>query len=157
MSRVRTPPARAIGQGLVAGVAGTAAMTASSTLEMRLREREPSTVPARAAAKVLRLEIEDPEQLERLGVVVHWAYGTGWGAVRGLLGAAGLRGPAAAGALLAAVWGSDLVMLPALGVGVPPVWRWGATEVAIDALHHVVYATATSVAYELLDGVLSGR
>jgi choline dehydrogenase-like flavoprotein len=25
-------------------------------------------------------------------------------------------------------------------------------EIAIDALHHIVYATATGIAYELLDG-----
>jgi hypothetical protein len=42
-------------------------------------------------------------------------------------------------------------MLPALDIGVPPVWRWGAEEVAIDALHHLVYATATSLAYERLE------
>jgi hypothetical protein len=42
------------------------------------------------------------------------------------------------------------VVLPALDIGVPPVWRWGAEEVAIDAWHHIVYATATSVAYECL-------
>jgi hypothetical protein len=51
---------------------------------------------------------------------------------------------------LGSVWGTELVTLPALGV-VPPAWRWGAREVAIDAWHHLVYAGATSVAYELLD------
>jgi hypothetical protein len=33
-----------IGIGLVAGAVGTAAMTVSSTVEMRLRGREPSAV-----------------------------------------------------------------------------------------------------------------
>jgi hypothetical protein len=41
-------------------------------------------------------------------------------------------------------------MLPALGVA-PPFWRWRATEVAIDAFRHLVYAGATSIAYSLLD------
>ena len=36
-------------------------------------------------------------------------------------------------------------MLPALGVA-PPFWQWGAKEVAIDTFHHLVYASATSVA-----------
>jgi hypothetical protein len=40
-------------------------------------------------------------------------------------------------------------MLPALGVS-PPLWEWGATEIAIDAGHHVVYSVATSLAYEAL-------
>ena len=41
-------------------------------------------------------------------------------------------------------------MLPALGVA-PPFWQWGAREVAIDALHHLVYTSATGVAYSFLD------
>ncbi|MDP9188574.1 MAG: hypothetical protein M3O25_04925, partial [Actinomycetota bacterium] len=66
------------------------------------------------------------------------------------IGAAGLRGPAAAGAHFAAIWPSAMVTLPALGVA-PPPWKWGATELGIDALHHAVYVTATSVAYAALD------
>ena len=42
------------------------------------------------------------------------------------------------------------MMLPALGV-TPPLTEWGAKEVAIDALHHLVYAGATGVAYSLLE------
>jgi hypothetical protein len=61
-------------------------MTLSSTLEMKLREREGSTAPADAAAKVL---------------------------------------------------------------GIQP--KWGATELGVDAMHHLVYVTATSVAYAALD------
>jgi hypothetical protein len=74
-----------------------------------------------------------------------------WGGVRGLLAAAGLSGPAATAAHFGAVWGSEQVMLPALGV-TPPLTEWGMKEVAIDALHHLVYAGATGVAYSLLDG-----
>ncbi len=40
-------------------------------------------------------------------------------------------------------------MLPATGVA-PPPWKWGATELAVDAVHHLVYVTATSVAYAAL-------
>jgi hypothetical protein len=121
-------------------------MTASSTLEMKLRDREGSTAPADAAGKVLGIQPRDPEGEARFSNVVHWAYGTGWGAVRGLIGAAGLTGPKAAGAHFGAIWPGALVMLPALGVA-PPPWKWGATELGIDAMHHVVYVTATSVAY----------
>ena len=41
-------------------------------------------------------------------------------------------------------------MLPALEVA-PPFVFWGKEEVAIDLFHHLVYVTATAVAYELLD------
>jgi hypothetical protein len=48
--------ATTIGRGLVAGVAGTAAMTVSSTVEAKLRHRAFSTAPADAAAKVLGIK-----------------------------------------------------------------------------------------------------
>jgi hypothetical protein len=41
-------------------------------------------------------------------------------------------------------------MLPALKV-TPPLTEWGLKEVAIDVLHHLVYAGATGTAYSLLD------
>ena len=142
--------AAAVGKGLFAGAAGTVAMTASSTIEMKLRGRPPSTAPATAAAKVLGVEPKGQKQEARFSNIVHWGYGTSWGAVRGLIAAAGLRGPRAAGVHFGAVWGGEQVMLPALGVA-PPLWEWGVEEVAIDALHHLVYAGATSAAYALLD------
>ena len=124
-------------------------MTLSSTLEMKLREREGSTAPADAAAKVLGIQPRNPAGKARFSNVVHWAYGTGWGAARGVIGAAGLSGPAATGAHFAAIWPSALVMLPATGVA-PPPWKWGAAELGVDALHHLVYVTATSAAYTAL-------
>ncbi len=142
--------ASAFGKGVFAGVAGTAAMTVSSTLEMKLRGRAASSTPARAAAKVLGVEPVDEESEARFSNIVHWGYGTAWGGVRGLLSAAGLSEPAATVAHLGVVWGSEQVMLPALGV-TPPLTEWGAKEVAIDALHHLVYAGATGAAYSLLD------
>ncbi len=62
---------------------------------------------------------------------------------------AGLTGPPAAAAHFAAVWGSGLVMLPALGVA-PPVREWGAKALLTDACHHLVYAVATTAAYGFL-------
>jgi hypothetical protein len=91
----------------------------------------------------------EPVDEARFSNLVHWGYGTAWGGARGLIGAAGLSGPAATAAHLGAVWGSEQVMLPTLGV-TPPLTEWGAKEVAIDALHHLVYAGATGVAYSLL-------
>jgi hypothetical protein len=148
MAQLRAIPP-AIGCGLVAGLAGTAAMTVSSTVEMKARGRPSSSTPAEAAARVLGVEPRDDRARRRFAAIVHWSYGTGWGAVRGLLDAAGVRGARATVAHLGIVWGSELVMLPALGVA-PPPWRWGAVEIAIDLLHHGVYATATGLAYEAL-------
>jgi len=139
-----------VGKGLAAGLVGTAAMTVSSTLEAKLRKRQFSNAPAEAAEKVLGIEkFESPQAETRFSNLVHWGYGTGWGAVRGLLGSTPLPPKAATAAHGAAVWGQAVVMLPTLDVA-PPINLWGKDEIAIDVLHHVVYATATGIAYEAL-------
>jgi len=141
--------AQRVARGLLAGVIGTAAMTVSSTVEQRLRGREASTAPADAAMKVLGIEgFCDDGAKSRFSNAVHWTYGTAWGVPRALLDAAGVDGAAATAAHGAALWGFEQVTLPALGVA-PPLPEWGAAEIAIDALHHVVYAVTTSVAYTM--------
>jgi hypothetical protein len=142
--------ASSIGKGLMAGFAGTAAMTISSTLEAKLRGREASTAPARAMAKVLGIaSFEDAVAEARFNDLSHWGYGTGWGVVHGLLDAAGVPPRKATAAHGAAVWGSAQATLPALDVA-PPAVFWPKQEIAIDAFHHTVYAVATGIAYELL-------
>jgi hypothetical protein len=144
--------ADAIGKGVVAGFAGTAAMTVSSTLEAKLRRREPSSAPARATAKVLGIkEFEDSVAQARFNDLSHWGYGTGWGVLRGLLGATGLSAKAATAAHGAAIYGAAQATLPALEIA-PPAVFWAKEEIAIDLFHHAVYAVATGVAYELING-----
>ncbi len=139
----------AIGRGLAAGVAGTLAMTASSALEQRLRKREGSSAPADAAQKVLGVVPAGDDEKKRFASLVHYGYGTGWGALRGVIDVAGIRGPAATCVHFAVVWGSALIMLPKLEVA-PPLGEWGGQELGIDALHHAIYAAATGAAYERL-------
>ena len=143
--------AGAVGEGLLAGFAGTAAMTVSSTLEARLRGRAPSSAPARATAKLLGItEFEDDRAKARFSDLSHWGYGTGWGVVRGLLGATGMPARAATAAHGAAVWGSAQVTLPALEIA-PPIVFWAPREIAIDAFHHAVYTVATGLAFDALE------
>ena len=145
-----TKAASAIGDGLVAGFLGTAAMTVSSTVEARLRHRAASSAPARATAKALGIaEFENDLAKARFNDLSHWGYGTGWGVVRGVLGATGMPPAKATAAHGAAVWGSAAITLPALDVA-PPFVFWGRNEVAIDVFHHTVYAVATGMAYELI-------
>jgi hypothetical protein len=139
-----------LGKGLISGAAGTALMTLAQTIEMRSTGREPSNAPAEAASKVVGIEARDEAAEERLNDLTHWAYGTGWGAARGLLAAAGLRGPWAAVAHLGLVWGTALVMLPKLGLA-PPPREWGAKALAKDLGLHAVYALGSGLAFEYLD------
>jgi hypothetical protein len=142
--------AAAAGVGLAAGLAGTAAMSLSSTIEAKVGHREPSTAPADAASKLLGVKPEGDQQAKRFNIIVHWVYGTSWGAVRGLLGCTGLPAPAASAVHMLLLWGSEQVTLPALGVS-PPLTRQGATEAAINAWHTLVYAAAAGAAYEALN------
>lgn len=140
-----------VGKGLFAGAAGTAAMTISSTLEAKLRDRGSSSAPADAAGKMLGVQPRDEAGKARFSNAVHWGYGTSWGAARGLLHAAGIDGAPAVGLHFAAIWGGAQAMLPALDVA-PPPWEMPPEELAIDALHHGVYVAATALAYALLEG-----
>ena len=144
-----------VGRGLIAGFVGAVAMTIASTLEMKLRKRPPSSAPADAAGKVLGIQPRDERGKRRFSNVVHYAYGSAWGlgraAVRAAFCAVGRRRASIAEPLahFALVWGVGLAMLPALGI-TKPFWRWGTKEIAIDALHHSVYAAAADGAYRLL-------
>jgi hypothetical protein len=146
-----------VGKGLAAGLAGTVAMTISSTIEQKARGREPSLAPAKAAEKVLGIRrFESRKAEDRFSTLVHWGYGTGWGALRGALRALGFPPALATAGHFSAVWGGAAVTLPALEVA-PPITRWGGKEIAIDLWHHAVYVAATAAAYELLDRRSSDR
>jgi hypothetical protein len=139
-----------VGKGLAAGLLGTAAMTASSTLEAKLRGRAPSSAPARATAKLLGIKDFDSDlAAARFNDLSHWGYGTWWGVLRGLLAATGMPARTATALHGAAIYGAAQVTLPALEIA-PPVVFWPKEEIAIDAFHHAVYATATGLAYELI-------
>lgn len=62
-------------KGALAGLIGTAAMTAAQIVEMRLTGREPSLVPGRVASKLLGLEPKDDAALSRISITMHWAHG----------------------------------------------------------------------------------
>jgi hypothetical protein len=142
--------AHGIGKGVVAGFVGTVGMTASSTIEQKLRRREASSAPAKAAEKALGIEsFKDARTEQRFSTLVHWGYGTGWGAARGAMRALGLPPGAATAGHFSAIWGSSLVTLPMFDVA-PPVTMWGGKEIAIDVWHHLVYVTTTALVYEAL-------
>jgi hypothetical protein len=138
-----------LGKGLLCGLAGTAAISISQMIEMKLSKREPSTTPADAAGKVLGVQPRDPAGKERFANVAHWAYGTSWGFFRAMLGGQRVSRLWTPLAHLAAVQTAAMLMLPGLGVA-PPVRRWGAAAIAKEALHHSVYAAAADATYRAL-------
>jgi hypothetical protein len=136
-------------KGLVAGAAGTAAMTALQAARVRTGRASPSSVPALAAERIFEVHPENGRQRALLNDLVHWGYGSSLGALRAGLGGMGLSPPLAAAAFFGLVWATELAVLPAVRVAPPPT-EWGAGELASDALAHLVYAAATTLAYEAL-------
>jgi len=139
-----------IGVGLIAGLAGTAAITLSQMIEMKIRDRKESTVPADAASKALDIEPKEGKK-QQFSHRVHWMYGTSWGIVRGLLAAVGIKGWAATGLHGAAVLGTAMVIEPALKVA-PPVTEWSKEDIIMDVVHHAIYAIAAGLVYDAVVG-----
>ena len=138
----------AIGKGLIAGAAGTAAITLSQMIEMKITGRSPSDAPAEAVEKALDIEPK-PGNKEALSNKVHWVYGTAWGALRGLLAITGMTTVAATSAHFAAVWGTALAIQPGLKLG-PPVSDMEAKDIAVDIFHHAVYAAVAGTVYDAI-------
>jgi hypothetical protein len=133
---------------LAAGAGGTVAITASTTIEMRLRGRPASSAPADAIERILRRRL-DPRTRKVAGTAGHLVSGLVLGLPRALLRRAGIGEPLATALFLPVVWTPDLVVVPGLGVTDPP-WRWGAVEIAISGLHHLAYAVGAAVALAAL-------
>jgi hypothetical protein len=144
-----------LGQGLLAGLAGTAAITASQSIEMLLTGRKPSESPAQAAQKVLKIQPQDDKAKARLVQLVHWAYGTAWGLFRALLGVAGIRGAPATLIHWAVVQEGADTLLPALKIA-PPVEEWDRKQLAVELGHHFVYALAAGATFDALENSSRG-
>jgi hypothetical protein len=139
----------AIGKGLIAGFAGTIAITASQLIEMRITKRKASQAPAKAVTKTLHIEAT-PGNKEEFSNEVHWVYGTSWGVMRGLLSMAGITGFAATSLHLASIWGTAVTIQPKLDIA-PPLAEWEPKDIAIDILHHAVYAIFTGLVFDAID------
>jgi len=139
----------AIGKGLIAGLAGTIAITASQLIEMRITKRKASNAPADAVKKTLHIE-STPGNLEEFANEVHWVYGTSWGVMRGLLSMAGLNGFAATTLHMASIWGTAVTIQPKLDIA-PPLSEWAPKDIAIDLLHHAVYAVVAGLVYDAME------
>lgn len=140
----------AIGKGLLAGLAATAAITISQMIEMKITKREPSEAPVKVVEDTMGAKPASEEEKPKMSQEVHWAYGTSWGIARGIIALTGLKGWPATLAHFAAIWGTSMVMLPAFNAA-PPVTDEAPKAIAIDGLHHAVYAITAGLTYDALD------
>jgi hypothetical protein len=144
-----SPLGRKIALGLTAGFVGTGVLTAIQLLRIRLSGGSPSTAAANATEKVLHVRAEDEKAEQRLNNLVHWSYGSTWGLARSIFATLGVRGLPATALHLGAVWGTALVMLPAMKLA-PPVRAWGGKQLVSDLLQHAAYALAAGFTYDRL-------
>ncbi|MBO9701015.1 MAG: hypothetical protein J7604_12450 [Sporocytophaga sp.] len=138
-----------LGRGLFSGLVGTIAISLSQLIEMKVTGREGSDSPLKAAEKVLDVHANNDESKSKLVNGIHFTYGTAWGGIRGIIGTLGLKGIPANALHFSSVFGTELVMLPGLKVA-PPVKEWGAKEISISGVHHIVYALVSGVVFDLL-------
>jgi hypothetical protein len=142
--------------GLVAGSAGTAAMTAWQELLPKLKgdenDSEEEPAPAQAARKLLgSVGLEPPASWTPfLTHAAHWSYGIAWGGVYGLGRRRGRPHAVSAGlALGLGVWAASYAQLVPLGIYAPP-WTYPAGTLAEDLSYHAVYGVGVASAYAAL-------
>ncbi|SDD21812.1 hypothetical protein SAMN05216464_10199 [Mucilaginibacter pineti] len=140
----------AIGKGLLAGLAATAAMTLSQIIEMKITKREPSEATLKVAGEAAGFKPASKEEKPKLSQEIHWAYGTVWGISRGLISLTGLKGLPATLLHFGAVWGTSMVMLPKFNAA-PPITEEEPKAIAIDGFHHAVYAVTAGLVFDALD------
>ena len=142
----------AAARGLVAGLAGVAAMTTAEKLEQLVTRRPNSFVPGKTLERLLRLPSKPDQERLWLNWAMHWGQGVLLGAVRGLMAERGLRGPVGSFLFMNLRLLNDQTLENATGVGAPP-WTWPVDEQVIDLLHKAVYAFAAgAVADRLIAG-----
>lgn len=154
-------------RGLVAGAVGTAVMTGWQELAAKLQgsdggggEAPPSDpwarapAPARAGRKILGgLGYDVPEsRIDLLTNVMHWGYGTTWGAVYGAaFGNSARHRPLTRGLGFGAwVWVMSYVQLVPLGIYQPP-WTYSPRELAMDLSYHLAYGAGLGVGGALVE------
>src|SRR3954468_7220413 len=138
--------------GLVAGLAGVAAMTAAERLEQAVTHRPNSYVPAHTLERLLRLPHKPDAERRGLNWAMHWGQGILLGATRGLMAEQGLRGPVGSFLFLNLRLLNDQTLENATGVGAPP-WTWAVDEQVMDLLDKGMYAFTPRV---IADGLVAG-
>jgi hypothetical protein len=138
-------PVRAV----LAGTAGTAALSLSYATERRLRSRhkgpldyDDSLVPGQIVASIMHLPHVTGREEHELGLALRWSYGSAFGLWHGvLLRRAGE--PLAAAAFGATLMSATLTLFPVLG-RTPAPWHWSRSVIATAFGTHAAYVAAVA-------------
>ena len=135
-------------RSVLAGMAGTAAMSATYAIERRLRSKrgpldyDDSLVPGRIVASIMHLPAVTAREDADLGLALRWVYGSAFGVWHGLLRRR-FRDPSAAALFGATLMSATLSLFPLLG-RTPAPWRWPPDVMATCLGTHLIYVLAVA-------------
>jgi uncharacterized membrane protein YagU involved in acid resistance len=136
-------------RSVIAGAAGTAALTLAYGTERRLRPEEhgpldydDSLVPGQIVASVMHLPHVTAREDHELGLLLRWGYGSVFGIWHGALRHMAPE-PWASVAFGATLMTATLSLFPLLG-RTPPPWRWPPDVMATSVGTHVAYVAAVA-------------
>ena len=118
-------------RSVLAGTAGTAALTLAYAAERRVRraraplDYDDSLVPGQIVASVMHLPHVTSREDHELGLILRWGYGSAFGMMHGTLRRV-VGEPWASAAFGGMLMSATLTLFPVLG-RTPPPWRWPAT------------------------------
>jgi len=146
---MRIPVAPWTVRSVLAGAAGTGALTLAYRAERRLRPRvqgpldyDDSLVPGQIVASIMHLPHVTAREDRELGLLLRWGYGSAFGIWHGTLRHAAPE-PWAGVAFGATLMTATLSLFPLLG-HTPPPWRWPADVMATSVATHVAYVASVA-------------
>lgn len=163
-------PLRALSNGVLAGIIGTAAMDLlwyrrykrdggkdglldwefSAGTESYEQAGAPAQVGKQLVEGFLQTELE-PSTARSMNNAVHWATGIGWGTLHALLAASAPKEPPARYGLAtgALAWSASYALLAPAKV-YKPMREYPASVLGKDLSAHLVYGLATGAAFRIL-------
>src|ERR1700748_3577403 len=147
-------------RSILAGSAGTAALSLAYDVERRLRPRhrgpldyDDSLVPGAIVAAIMHLPHVTAREDKDLGLALRWSYGSAFGLWHGTLRRM-VREPWASVGVGATLMTATLTLFPLLG-RTPPPWRWAADVMATSVGTHVAYVSAVATVDDGLARLMS--
>jgi hypothetical protein len=148
---LRRSPVRSI----LAGSAGTAALTLAYAVERRVRRRhrgsldyDDSLVPGEIVASIMHLPHVTAREENELGLALRWGYGSAFGLWHGLLRQR-IAEPWASAIFGGTLMTATFSLFPLLG-RTPPPWRWPPDVMVTSIGTHVAYVAAAAAVDDAL-------